>query len=261
MYQKIKFIGKGSDGSIYEVMKDDVKYALKDIEKLGDEEDIEILRKTNYLQKDLDHPNIVKIFETYEDDKNIVLIMELCSESLCERILKNKLTENEIKNYLKQLIYAVKYIEEKNILHNDIKTDNILLCNDVIKLTDFGSAEILLNREKGTFYGFDIYSHNSAPEMNKSGYNYSIDIWQIGVVFYSMLFGEYPFFNELDKLGYYGNLSLSPLSFEYIQNNKIIIPPTNPEAADLLSKMMEIDPKKRITLDDALLHPYLQNFE
>jgi serine/threonine protein kinase len=257
MYQKGKLLGKGGDGYVYEVLKDGKKYALKDIAKSGDELEINSLRKANYLQKELDHPNIVKVFETYEDDKSIVIIMELCSVDLDKIINRKKLNMEEIKSYLRQLISAVKYLEERNILHDDIKAQNILICDDILKLTDFGSAEIL---EKGQVSNerYSTFSLTLAPEMNSPGYDYSINAWQIGILLYKMLFNKLPYMEELSEIlddpsYYYGNLKC----FEFMKNNKIKIPDTDPNTFDILSRMLEIDPEKRITLDEMLNHPFL----
>ena len=244
-YNKILFLSKGGEGSIYEVEKDGVRYALKDIEKSGD---INNLRESNYLQKELDHPNIVKIFETYEDDISIVIIMELCHTSLTQELQKRILTKKEIVVYLKQLISAVQYLQQRNIIHNDIKTDNILLCGKDIKLSDFGSTERV--SDGFSSFAYSGYAYNLAPEMCCPSYNYSVNIWQIGMVLYVMSFRSLPFKELQNKDAKY--------CYEYIKNNKINIPFTDFDTHDLLSKMLEKNPNKRITLDEIFLHPFLK---
>jgi ankyrin repeat protein len=242
-YRKIKFLGKGKEGVVYEIEKDGLRYAMKDIIKTKDIIENEKIREINYLQKKLDHPNISKVFEIYEDDKNIVLIMELCQEDMKQFLLKTKLTIEEILSIFKQLVSAVKYLEERNILHSDIKIMNILMClkdNKIVpKLIDFGSATI--NPEKGSdrYIG---YLDNMAPEMCQNNYSYEVDIWQLGVVLYYMVFNDSPFpelKTQIDKSDY---------CYNYIKYYKFQLPKVgsgNYQIDDLIIKMLQPDPKKR----------------
>jgi ankyrin repeat protein len=241
-YRKIRFLGKGRDGSVYEVEKNGLRYALKDIaknKKLKIEKQIEELN----LQKRLNHPNISKVFEIYEDDKNIVIIMELCQEDMKQFLKTNRLSKEQIISILKQLVSAVEYLEEKRILHKDIKVENILMCRDgdkiIPKLIDFDSAQ------KGEyFYGFIGYFENMAPEMCENGYGYGVNVWQLGVVLYYMLFNKSPFSELLQPL--IGGRH--DYCYNYIKENKIKFPNLDSKLYRLLERMLEPNPKERITL-------------
>ena len=141
----------------------------------------------------LDHKNIVKLYDKIDTDKHIFLIMELCDNDLNSYIKNNKLSEDIIKNIMKQLIEVLKYIMDNNIVHRDLKPHNILINNDyTLKLADFGFAkefkETLLT---DTVCGSPLYM---APEiLNHHKYNIKSDLWSVGVILYEMVMKEHPF--------------------------------------------------------------------
>jgi serine/threonine protein kinase len=243
-YKIIKYISDGAEGTVYEAIKEEKIYALKVVPNKKASSSL-------YLQKDLCHPNIVKVFEIYEDEYDLNIIMELCGETLKNKIDKHDISKQDIKNYLEQIISAIKYLETHDILHNDINVNNILISKDLLKLTDFGSAEKLKNRVSTEY--FIGYSWHMAPEMCSSGYTYSINVWQIGILLHYMIFKEYPFSKFSELISYLKN---PKYCYNYIQNNKVNIKSQDLLLVDLLSQMLSIDPLKRISLDEVLLHPY-----
>lgn len=245
-YKIIKYISEGAEGTVYEVIKEEKLYALKSVPKK------KAFIVSLDLQRDLYHPNIVKVFEIYKDEnKNYNIIMELCDETLKNKIDKHDISKQDIKNYLMQIISAIKYLEIRDILHNDINVNNILISKDLIKLTDFGSAEKLKNGV--TLDYFKGYSWHMAPEMCSSGYTYSINVWQIGILLYYMIFKKYPFSEFSELISYLKN---PEYCYNYIRTHKVNIISKDLVLVDLLSKMLAIDPLKRISLEEVLLHPY-----
>ena len=204
------------------------------------------------LMKNLRHNSIVKILETVETEKYILIIMENVSGGDLLSFVKKrtKLNEKTAKIIFKQLILAIKYIHSRNIIHRDIKLDNILIdLNNNIKLCDFGVGKQihkgeLLNDQCGT----PAYI---APEIvrNDSYEGPPVDLWSSGVVLYAMLSGTFPFkasnIKELNRIIQKGECPMI---------NKVSI-----EGMSLIKGLLECDPKKRLTVDKVLNHPWLNN--
>ena len=123
-YQKLKRIGKGSYGSVYKVMKKNTNLirAMKVIPKNFQKDNLEILREINIL-KNLDHPNVMKIYEFLEDEKNYYLIQEFCDGGDLDTILNGKkiFCEFLVKFIMYQVFLAINYLHLNNIVHQDIK--------------------------------------------------------------------------------------------------------------------------------------------
>lgn len=211
---------------------------------------IKIYKEVNLMKK-LNHNSIVKLLETLETDKYILIIMEnIAGGDLLNFIKKRtKLNEKTARIIFKQLVKSIKYLHSNNIIHRDIKLDNILIdLNNNIKLCDFGISKKI---NKGDILtdqcGTPAYI---APEIISSEKGYEgppVDLWSSGVVLYAMLSGTVPFrannHNDLHKLIIKG----------YFSEIKDI----SREAKDLLHSLLEVNPKKRITVDQVLEHPWL----
>ena len=202
------------------------------------------------LMKNLRHSSVVKILDTFETEKYIFIIMEnIAGGDLLSFVKKRtKLNEKMSKYIFKQLLEAIKYIHSKNIVHRDIKLDNVLIdLNNNIKLCDFGVGkmvhenEVLLDQ-----CGTPAYI---APEIlaNKGYDGFSVDVWSSGVVLYTMLSGMVPF-----KANNLNDLQNMIITGSYKEIHGI-----SKECNDLLNKLLQINPKKRINIDDALNHPWL----
>ena len=218
----------------------------------------QILNEINIMKK-LNHHSIVKILDTIETEKYILLIMEnISGGDLLSYIRKwTKLSENIVKYIFKQLLISLKYIHSKNIVHRDIKLDNILLdISNKIKICDFGVSKIIQEKNKNIL----LYEQCGtpgyiAPEIiSEQGYvPYPVDIWSAGVVLYSLLKGKMPFKAQNLKDLYKKILSFDKQYIEGVSKN----------ANDLIYKLMEKNPNKRFNIDDALNHPWFNedNFD
>ena len=201
-----------------------------------------------------DSNNIVKIYETFETKKHICIVMEyICAGDLLSYIKKrSKLTETIAKFIFKQIILALQYIHNHNIVHRDIKLDNILIdLDNNIKICDFGvSKKIKKDDVMVEQCGTPAYI---APEILKNrGYNgFGVDVWSAGVVLYAMLSGTVPFkggdLKELHKLIIEGE-------YKSIKN-------ISKEANHLIKCLLEVEPKNRIKIEDILVHPWMINVD
>ena len=227
--------------------------ALKIIKKQKNQDNSRMYLEVEILKK-LVHPNIMQIFEFYEDKKNFYIITEFCEGGeLFDKIVeKGYLSESDAAWIMKQLLSAVNYIHSNHIVHRDLKPENILLDtkkDNIIKIIDWGTARFFdkskkMNRISGTPYYI-------APEVLAEKYDEKCDIWSCGVIMYILLCGYPPFNAETDDL-----------ILEKIKIGKFSFPPeewdsVSPSAKDLVSKMLEFTPSKRLSASEALEHKWL----
>ncbi len=218
--------------------------------KLKDEKSKQKIYHEINLMKNLNHNSIVRILETIETSNYILIIMEhINGGDLLSFVKKRtKLNEKTSKIIFKQLIISLKYIHSKGIIHRDIKLDNILIdLNNNIKICDFGVGKNYQNNEKFMDQcGTPAYI---APEiLNNEGYEGPpVDIWSSGVVLYAMLSGTVPF-----KANNINDLHNKIKSGFYNEINDI-----SNDAKNLICKLLEVDPSKRIGINDILTHPWI----
>lgn len=258
-FDVLKELGSGSFGRVFLAVhkKTKVKYAIKAIDKKNKtniEEKPYFRRELEVMYK-IHHPNVVKLFGHFEDKKYCYFLMEYITKGNVYSLLKNKkknLSLKVIASIMKDIISAAYFLHNMNppIIHRDIKPENILL-NDglVAKLTDFGWSNYIQEGEKRiTVCGTPVYL---APEIiNEQGHDERVDIWCIGVLLFELITGEVPF---------KGN------NLELLKNNilhlKIEWPKEmNPDAKDLISKLLRLDPSERLPLEDILEHPFFIKF-
>ena len=269
-YEVIKKIGEGGSSKVYKVkekstgeirvMKEVNKSKLPNVKYFKTE--IKILAM-------LDHPNILRLFEVFEDQKNFYLITELCTGGhLLSRMSKNHYREKEAAKLMEKIISAVAYCHEKGICHRDLKPQNILFCdetpNSQLKIVDFGISKIYdpslsslkeelndinKNKKMTSQIGTRYYL---SPEAIKGSYTEKCDIWSLGIILYILLSGYPPFMGENDNQ-----------ILQNIISCKFTFP--NPEwknisdsAKNLISSML-CPEKKRISAKEVFSSKWLKN--
>ncbi|KRW99866.1 Protein kinase-like domain [Pseudocohnilembus persalinus] len=252
-------IGTGSFGKVVKAIHKETNQvrAVKVINRERNHIDTleKILQEVNVL-KNLDHPNILKIYECFQDKNNYYIVSEYCQGGeLFETISKKlALSEKEASQITAQLISAISYMHSKGFIHRDIKPENILFLfdteNSPIKLIDFGSSIKKQNNiayRTGTCYYI-------APEILQRNYNQQCDLWSIGVVTYIMLSG-YPPFNDQDEQQIFEKILNCDYNFkENIWEN------ISQDAKKFISNMLKLDPKQRYTPQQALQDPWIKKF-
>ena len=228
-----------------------------------------ILYETNLMKK-LNHPNITKILEVFHDEGYMLIIMEYINGGNLFSFVKKrrKLSEKIAKFLFRQIILGIKYIHSQNIVHRDIKLENIIIdLNNHIKICDFGIGKILKSSEELLYdkCGTPMYM---APEIilsnKKNGYKgFPVDIWASGITLYIMLTGSLPFkINNKNKdelsLNKIKNKDNSNLQFQIINFNLKKISFISDEANNLLKGLLLKNPEKRLTCDEILNHPWLK---
>ncbi|XP_051682607.1 serine/threonine-protein kinase Chk2 [Oryctolagus cuniculus] len=221
---------------------------------LNVETEIEILKKLN-------HPCIIKI-KNFFDAEDYYIVLELMEGGeLFEKVVGNKrLKEATCKLYFYQMLLAVQYLHENGIIHRDLKPENVLLSSQdedcLIKITDFGQSKILGETSlMRTLCGTPTYL---APEVllsiGTAGYNRAVDCWSLGVILFICLSGYPPFSEHKTQVSLKDQITSGKYNF---------IPEVwadvSEKALDLVKKLLVVDPKVRLTTEEALNHPWLQD--
>lgn len=209
------------------------------------------------LMKELSSPYIIKPCDTFDYSEFACIVMPYCEIgdlSKNPKISKG-LSENEARKIFQSILLGLKYLHDQNIWHRDVKMENILLNNrNEAVLTDFGLA--IKNPQKQPLTEFVGTVQYAAPEIiNNEPYDESVDIWSLGVTLYQMVSGTFPF-----------PLSPETTLRRCISKAAYFFPAQqwrnkSKEVKNLIEKMIVVDPSKRITIDEALAHPWLKNRE
>ncbi len=255
-----KQLGQGSFGRVFLVSHNETKelYALKTIEKrkiLMTYGKLDNIYDEINIHSKLYHQNIIKLYNVYEDEETINIIMEYAKEGNLYHLIKkekNGFSEQKSYEFFIQIINAVYYLHSNNIIHRDIKPENILIGDDnKLKLCDFGWAKELTLENRSTFCGTMEYM---APEIvGSENYDYSVDIWSLGILLYELLFGHSPFNADSNKNIIF-NIKKHELNYDN-ENKKI-----SNSCKDLIERLLNENPQKRLRIKDILEHPFIKKY-
>jgi len=260
-YKILSKLGAGAYGTVYlaqnVLTKNNV--AMKRIDK--DSEDLltdnEIMDEIDILKK-LDHPDIVKIIEFYNTRDAYYIINDYCQDGELYNQITKRFNETQIAVMFKQIFSGLSYLHSNNIIHRDLKLENILI-SDIekidnlelfdIKIIDFGTAKIYdkSHKKQKAIVGSSYYI---APEVLKRNYDEKCDMWSCGVILYMLLVGHAPFDGETDE-----DIIKSIKVGVYKKNEERYIKGSE-ELKDLISKLLKMDPKERISAKEALNHNF-----
>eukprot|EP00347_Sterkiella_histriomuscorum_P014917 403359020 len=260
-YRIGKMLGSGAFGEVRMCVHRETgaQRAVKVLRKshMDDDEKKMLFNEINIL-RELDHPNIVKMYEFFEDEKRYYIVTEICKggELFDEIIARGKFTEKDAAILMKQVLSCVNYCHKNNIVHRDLKPENILLEQnkdfDQIKIIDFGTSLVYdtgksLDEKLGTPYYI-------APEVLNKKYNEKCDIWSCGVITYIILSGMPPFNGQSDqeimKKVRIGKFSFSDPCWSNMSD----------KAKDFITKLLTYDVDSRPSAETVLQHPWIVDF-
>ncbi|XP_030586899.1 death-associated protein kinase 2 isoform X2 [Archocentrus centrarchus] len=234
-----------------------IKKRLSRVSRRGVKKE-EIEREVGILQQ-LQHPNIVELHDVYENRTDVVLILELVSGGELFDFLaqKESLSEEEATQFIKQVLDGVQHLHSKKIAHFDLKPENIMLLDNNatlprIKLIDFGLAHKI--QDGADFKNIFGTPEFVAPEIvNYEPLGLEADMWSIGVITYILLSGASPFLGDT-KQETLANISAVDYKFdeEFFSN-------TSELAKNFIRQLLEKDTRKRMTIQDALNHPWIKS--
>lgn len=256
-------IGSGSFSSVRECLnkKTNELVALKRIDMSRCKESGLKIKKEVEIMKQLTHPNIIKFIESFETEESLYLVLEYIPNSdLINTIIDSKYySEQDIGGVIHNLVSAIQYIHSLEIIHRDIKIENVLVLKNKnglrkLKLCDFGLA-VKINPKKriSTVCGTPIYM---APEVIlQKGYDQKVDVWAVGVFLHILIIGNPPFgcqtkdFNETFDIIVEGSYDKESPDW-----NKI-----SPEAKNLIELLLNPEPTKRMTAEEVLNYPWVSS--
>jgi len=237
------------------------KVAVKIMSKKDmDHTDLELVRTEIEILKICQHPNIIKLYDVFENLEYIYIIMEHCSGGdLFSYIEKRgfKLPEKQACTIIRKLCEAIYYVHSYGIAHRDIKPENILMTDDTeyadIKLLDFGLSKIVgPSQNCNEPYGTLSYV---APEvLLEKPYSKAVDMWSIGITTYLLLSARLPFDDEFSKSEIARQTIHDPIYWGSIWKKLSF------EAKMFVDDLLQKDPEKRITIKQALEHPWIIKF-
>ncbi|KAI9811669.1 MAG: spindle assembly checkpoint kinase [Phylliscum demangeonii] len=248
-------LGKGRFGRVYlaQEKRHGFVCALKVLSKAElREEGIEKqLRREIEIQSNLRHPNVLRLYGHFHDSKRVFLILEYAGQGELYKHLQDatRFAEPKAARYIAQMTAALRYLHKKHVIHRDIKPENILVgIHGEIKISDFGWSVHAPNHRRKTVCGTLDYL---PPEMlqrsaTEKSYNEKVDLWSLGVLTYEFLVGQAPF---EDKMA---------VTRMRIARGEMTIPKwLSAEAQDLIRRLLQLDPDKRIPLDEVQQHPWI----
>eukprot|EP00929_Paragymnodinium_shiwhaense_P069150 TRINITY_DN34884_c0_g2_i1.p1 TRINITY_DN34884_c0_g2~~TRINITY_DN34884_c0_g2_i1.p1 ORF type:complete len:667 (-),score=117.88 TRINITY_DN34884_c0_g2_i1:78-2078(-) len=254
IFDKGRFLGKGGFARCYEVedRATGEKYAAKIIAKnlLSNPATNRKFRQEVDIHKSVEHDRIVKFYDSFEDRKYIYMILELCPNHSLHNLLNRRdgkgFPEKDARRYVYDLVLALVYLHRQRIVHRDLKVGNMMLdAQHRVKLGDFGLAARMEGKckKRHSFCGTPNYI---APEILESakGHSFEADVWSVGIVMYTLLFGRPPF-EGADASSTYKNIRNLRYSFPALAD-------VSPAAVHLIRRLLVPDPSKRPRLEDVL---------
>mmetsp|Transcript_15683 Transcript_15683/g.36065 ORF Transcript_15683/g.36065 Transcript_15683/m.36065 type:complete len:515 (+) Transcript_15683:129-1673(+) len=255
-----KKLGEGSYGSVCKA-KNKATGSLRACKTISKAQmkNLDRFKQEIQIMKIMDHPNIIKLFETFEDHRNIYLIMELCSGGeLFDRIIDaGHFSEVQAATLMQQIVRAIYYMHENHVCHRDLKPENFLfqtkdpIEKNTLKIIDFGlSCKFTPDQVLTTKAGTPYYV---APQVLAGKYDQSSDMWSCGVIMFVLLCGYPPFYgeNDADVLSKVrlGNFSFNASDWKNVSE----------DAKNLIRMLLKMNPRDRYTAEQALNHEWIKN--
>ncbi|KAF2965462.1 hypothetical protein GQX73_g8117 [Xylaria multiplex] len=254
MFEIGKPLGEGGFGRVYLAREREHKFlcALKVLYKKKLETEYAVLqvRREIEIQRNLWHPNILRLYGSFQDSTRIFLVLELAGQgALYKHLAKAEwFPERKAAQYIAQIASALAYLHRRQVIHRDIKPENILVgIHGEVKLSDFGCSVHGPNR-RTTYCGTPNYlpPEIARPRRSDKSYDEKVDLWSLGVAMYELLVGQRPFDDTPARMK------------RKIARADLIIPPyVSTEARDLIKKLLVVDPRERITLEEVQQHPWI----
>ncbi|KAH8085957.1 kinase-like protein [Cristinia sonorae] len=250
-------LGKGKFGHVYMVRTKTEPHYIVALKCLYKSEIVQSrvekqIRREIEIQQNLRHPNVLRLYGYFHDEKRIFLMLEFAGKGeLYKQLMKHhRFTERRSSRYIDQMADALSYLHSKHVIHRDIKPENLLLgINGELKIGDFGWSVHAPGNRRTTLCGTLDYL---PPEMVEGReHSEKVDLWALGVLTYEFIVGTPPF----------EELSGHNATYKRIAKVDLRIPEgVSPEARDLITKLLQYDPEKRLPLSEVRRHPWILKY-
>jgi len=271
-YTVSKVLGRGATGEVR------LGFRIPDLQRVAikiiNKKTTKIMKNTTYVNevkilRSVQHPCVINLLDVIDVEDYLYIVLELAEGGeLFDKIIeKTRMNESEAKVHFYQIASAIAYLHSRNICHRDLKPENVLLCSiddsrPIIKITDMGLSKLVdLNTQLTTFCGTPQYI---APEIvvgagipEAKAYSVKVDCWSLGVILYILLSGTPPF-SEERTCGL--DLRRQILQADYVFYPQLF-DSISAKAKDLISKLLVVNPEDRISADQILQHPWIQEDE
>ena len=268
-YLQKEFLGSGSFGTVFliESILSHIYYVCKHInlDGLTKEEEKKALSEVSVLKK-CNHPNIINFkeaFITKNPKRRLHLITEYATEGdLGKKLIRQKekkeyFSEKQIIYWLVQVCLALKYIHKLHVIHRDIKPSNIFLTkNGIIKIGDFGISKILIKNVKNTNTQIGTPNYMPPEVINSESYDYTVDIWSLGITFFELMTFKVPFKGNTD-IGLFANIINGKKNTSINNNNGYYF---SNELINIINKMIKKNPSERPTINEILNVPIINHY-
>ena len=262
IYKFKDLLGRGHFGTVRSAYRRFEKaphklFAIKSISKknLSINHLNDLIKEVDIISS-LDHPNIIKFYETYNDNYYFHIVMELCrGKDLLSRINKGINDEKIIATIIMKILHSISYCHSKGISHRDLKPENIIFespdIDSDIKLIDFGLSKKFKSSEKlHSILGTPYYV---APEILTKNYNEKCDIWSVGIITYLLIVGDVPFKGKNNN-DIFNKILHQKINFNYNKWKNF-----SKEAKNFVQLLLQKDFNKRPSAQEALNHNWFIN--
>lgn len=261
-YTMLKNIQSGTTGQVSKVLQKDtsIMRALKTIKIKDSPKLLEEATREIAILKNLDHPNIEKVYEYFELENNVFnIVTELVNGvELFDKIARNKtFREQDAAVIMYQLFSSIKFLHDYGIIHRDIKPENIIIQDEenlFIKLIDYGSCEVLTESKQTGTQKVGTPSYIAPEILNGEEYDYSCDMWSLGVIMYFLLSGQKPF-QGISEEELYNAIKTAEPTFQENAWQSV-----SEEAKNLIKSLLIKKKKKRININQALNSNWIKKF-
>ena len=276
-FKIIKPIGDGTFGSVSKattVSTNEVVAIKKMKSKFYSWEECLELREIKVLRK-ITHPNVIRLKEVVRANDELNLIFEFCDKNLYQLQSEGQLSENAIKDLIRQTLQGLSHIHKNGFFHRDVKPDNIMIASGIVKIADFGLAKEIRSSSPCTEYVSTRWYRAPEVLLHSRRYSWQVDIFAIGCILAELYLNRplFPGSSEIDQLNRLcsvlgtpndwneGQRLASSLNYifpQYISTSlSDLIPTASSEAIDFIQQLLRWDPQLRPTCDACLQHVYL----
>ncbi|RHZ54058.1 hypothetical protein Glove_431g23 [Diversispora epigaea] len=231
-------------------------YAIKIISKRVIKGKEQMLTTELEILKKIKHPNLISLRDLYESKNGVYIVTDLAKggELFSQLLEKGSYTEKDAASLVQNVLEGLAYLHDREIVHRDLKPENLLFKDKsddaILMITDFGLSKILKNQNEILMTACGTPGYVAPEVLLQTGHGKPVDLWSLGVIAYTMLCGYTPFYGD-DQNALFESIMSGEYEYEEDYWSEI-----SDLAKDFIDKLLTFNPSKRITVYEALKHPW-----